>query len=108
MFHRSSSNHPCVPWNKGKLMGQKLPLSMQEIWSIRIQLQGIGNRRDLALVQPGDRQQTSSLRFALSARLRCREWQRSAVQGHCSAEEDKTSCALRDNRTDTKVGRGMD
>ena len=49
MFHRSSSNHPCVPWNKGKLMGQKLPLTMQEIWSIRIQLQGIGNRRDLAL-----------------------------------------------------------
>ena len=49
MFHRSSSNHPCVPWNKGKLMGQKLPLTMQEIWSIRIQLQGSGNRRDLAL-----------------------------------------------------------
>jgi len=49
MFHRSNSNHPCVPWNKGKLMGQKLPLTMQEIWSIRIQLQGIGNRRDLAL-----------------------------------------------------------
>jgi integrase len=49
MFHRSSSTPPRVPWNKGKLTGQKLPLSMQEIWSIRIQLQSIGNQRDLAL-----------------------------------------------------------
>ena len=38
-----------VPWNKGKLVGQKLPLKLQEIWAIRIRLQ-IGNRyRDLAL-----------------------------------------------------------
>ena len=49
MFHRSSSNPPSLPWNKGKLMGQKLPLSMQEIWSIRMRLQNIGNLRDLAL-----------------------------------------------------------
>ena len=37
------------PWNKGKLIGQKLPLTMQEIWSIRMRLQAIGNLRDLAL-----------------------------------------------------------
>lgn len=49
MFYRSSSNCPRVLWNKGKLMGQKLPLSMQEIWSIRMRLQSIGNKRDLAL-----------------------------------------------------------
>ena len=49
MFHRSNSNSPRIPWNKGKLMGQKLPLSMQEIWSIRMRLQTIGNLRDLAL-----------------------------------------------------------
>lgn len=41
------SNNP--PWNKGKLIGQKPPLKLQEIWSIRIRLQ-IDNRiRDLAL-----------------------------------------------------------
>ncbi len=27
------------PWNKGKLVGQKLPLKLQEIWAIRIRLQ---------------------------------------------------------------------
>ena len=49
MFRRTTSNSNCVPWNKGKLIGQKAPLSMQEIWSIRIRLQNTGNRRDLAL-----------------------------------------------------------
>ena len=38
-----------MPWNKGKLMGQKSPLTPQEIWAIRIRLQNEGRRRDLAL-----------------------------------------------------------
>lgn len=38
-----------TPWNKGKLVGQKAPFSLQEIWSIRMRLETIGNRRDLAL-----------------------------------------------------------
>lgn len=25
-----------VPWNKGKLVGQKLPLKLKEIWAIRM------------------------------------------------------------------------
>jgi len=38
-----------IPWNKGKLVGQKPPLKLKEVWAIRIRLQ-IGNRiRDLAL-----------------------------------------------------------
>jgi len=37
------------PWNKGKLMGQKAPLTAQEIWSIRMRLQDEGRVRDLAL-----------------------------------------------------------
>lgn len=40
-------NH--VPWNKGKLVGQKLPLKLQEIWAIRIRLQIEERHRDLAL-----------------------------------------------------------
>ena len=38
-----------VPWNKGKLIGQKSPLKLKEIWTIRIRLQLAGNIRDLAL-----------------------------------------------------------
>src|SRR6266436_3043229 len=36
-------------WNKGKLLGQKPPLKLKEIWAIRIRLQ-LGHRtRELAL-----------------------------------------------------------
>ena len=28
-----------VPWNKGKLTGQKPPLKLREIWAIRMRLQ---------------------------------------------------------------------
>lgn len=49
MFRHTPSNSRRIPWNKGKLIGQKSPLSMQEIWSIRMRLQNVGNTRDLAL-----------------------------------------------------------
>ena len=38
-----------VPWNKGKLVGQKLPLKLQEIWAIRVRLQIRDRHRELAL-----------------------------------------------------------
>jgi len=37
------------PWNKGKLIGQKPPLKLRDIWGIRIRLQLAGRVRDLAL-----------------------------------------------------------
>lgn len=36
-------------WNKGKLVGQKTPLKLKEIWAIRIRLQLTEKVRDLAL-----------------------------------------------------------
>jgi integrase len=38
-----------TPWNKGRLVGQKPPLKLHEIWSIRIRLQISNATRDLAL-----------------------------------------------------------
>ena len=44
-----TTNYPREPWNKGKLVGQKTPLKIKDIWAIRVRLQ-ISNRvRDLAL-----------------------------------------------------------
>ena len=37
------------PWNKGKLVGQKPPLKLREIWAIRVRLQLANRRRELAL-----------------------------------------------------------
>jgi integrase len=38
-----------VPWNKDKLVGQKPPFKIKEIWAIRIRLQLSNRIRDLAL-----------------------------------------------------------
>lgn len=40
---------PHTPWNKGKLVGQKAPLRISEIWAIRVRLEIFGRLRDLAL-----------------------------------------------------------
>ena len=37
------------PWNRGKLVGQKAPLRVRDIWAIRIRLQLAEKTRDLAL-----------------------------------------------------------
>jgi hypothetical protein len=37
------------PWNKGRLLGQRAPLKLNDVWAIRVRLQ-LGCRvRDLAL-----------------------------------------------------------
>ena len=38
-----------VPWNKGRIIGQKRPLLPRHVWSIRVRLEMAGNARDLAL-----------------------------------------------------------
>jgi site-specific recombinase XerC len=38
-----------APWNKGKLVGQKAPLRLNEIWEIRVRLQLSHRVRELAL-----------------------------------------------------------
>ena len=37
------------PWKKGKLIGQKAPLKLKEIWAIRVRLELSNRIRDLAL-----------------------------------------------------------
>jgi integrase len=46
-FNKTKSK--CVPWNKGKLIGQKPPLQLKHIWAIRTTLQLNKRIRDLAL-----------------------------------------------------------
>lgn len=40
---------PFVPWNKGRVTGQKPPLKPREVWAIRVRLQISDRVRDLAL-----------------------------------------------------------
>ena len=47
--HNQITRIPPVPWNKGKLIGQKPPLKSREIWAIRVRLQLSSKYRDLAM-----------------------------------------------------------
>ncbi|TVQ31635.1 MAG: integrase, partial [Geminicoccaceae bacterium] len=40
---------PHVPWNKGRLIGQRPPLKVREVWAVRSRLQQRRSARDLAL-----------------------------------------------------------
>lgn len=58
------------PWNKGKLVGEKAPLRVRDIWAIRVRLQLQGSTRDLALFDLGI---DSKLRACDLVRLRVRD-----------------------------------
>ena len=58
------------PWNKGKLVGQKTPLRLSDIWAIRVRLQMAERTRDLALF---DLAIDSKLRACDLTKLRVRD-----------------------------------
>lgn len=58
------------PWNKGKLVGQKAPLKVKDIWAIRVRLQMQERVRELALLDLGI---DSKLRACDLVRLRVRD-----------------------------------
>jgi len=58
------------PWNKGKLVGQKSPLRLKDIWAIRIRLQLAQRTRELALFNLAV---DSKLRSCDLVRLRVRD-----------------------------------
>ncbi|MFJ4048442.1 tyrosine-type recombinase/integrase [Pseudomonas hunanensis] len=64
----STSSHQ--PWNKGKLVGQKAPLRLKDIWAIRVRLQIAKETRDLALF---DLAIDSKLRACDLTKLRVRD-----------------------------------
>ena len=59
-----------VPWNKGKIVGQKAPLKLKDIWAIRIRLQLSNRIREFALFDLG---LDSKLRACDLVRLRVRD-----------------------------------
>lgn len=49
MFTIMKKTNNSTPWNKGRLIGQKSPLTLQDIWSVRMKLRNENRLRDLAL-----------------------------------------------------------
>ena len=76
-----------APWNKGKLIGQKPPLKLKEIWAIRIRLQ-LDHRAGTRVVQSRHRQQVARVRPGGASRPRCVPGQSCRPTRDCHAEED--------------------
>src|SRR5271168_3356445 len=64
-----------TPWNKGKLVGQKAPLKLKEIWAIRVRLQVYCRTRELALFDLG-----------IDSKLRARDLLKLKVRDVCHGE----------------------
>ena len=77
MNHLTETGPRVGSWNKGKLVGQKAPLRLKDIWAIRIRLQ-LGTRiRELALFNLAI---DSKLRSCDLVKLRVRDlWQHAAA-----------------------------
>lgn len=72
MDTQNSPAAPRVPWNEGKVTGQKPPLKHKEIWAIRTRLQMSANARELALFN-----------LAIDSKLRACDLTRLQVQDIC-------------------------
>lgn len=92
MFQFHKEQQRPEPWNKGKLIGQKLPLTMQEIWSIRLRLQNVGNLRDLALFN-----------LAIDSKLRACDLLGLRVSDIASSGEVQSRATVRQRKTKRPV-----
>jgi integrase len=81
-----------IPWNKGKIVGQKAPLKLKEIWAIRIRLQ-LGHRtRELALFDLG-----------LDSKLRACDLVRLRVRDICHGDRVSTRAIVMQQKTSLPV-----
>jgi integrase len=83
---------PREPWNKGKLVGQKTPLKLKEIWAIRIRLQIASRIRDLALFN-----------LAIDSKLRACDLVKMRVRDLCHGERVAARAVVMQQKTQRPV-----
>jgi integrase len=89
-----STGHPQhrEAWNKGKIVGQKAPLKLKDIWAIRVRLQ-LGRRtRELALFNLG-----------LDSKLRACDLVKLRVRDVCHGNRVATRATVMQQKTSTPV-----
>ena len=96
-----------VPWNKGKLVGQKAPFKLKEIWAIRVRLQIANKCRELALF---NLEVDSKLRACDLVQLRVRDvcHGQNMASRALTAAKDAAADAVRNHRTHAERGLGLD
>ncbi|KVD41870.1 integrase [Burkholderia ubonensis] len=81
-----------VPWNKGKLTGQKPPLKLPEIWAIRTRLQMSSNIRELAMFN-----------LAIDSKLRACDLTQLQVQDVCEGAHVGSRAMVMQQKTQRPV-----
>ncbi len=81
-----------VPWNKGRLTGQKPPLKLKEIWAIRIRLQLSAQVRDLAIFN-----------LAIDSKLRACDLTRLRVCDVCHGQHVASRATIMQQKTQRPV-----
>ena len=83
---------PREPWNKGKLIGQKAPLKLKDIWASRVRLQ-LGDRvRELALFN-----------LAIDSKLRSCDLVKLRVRDVCHGERIASRTIIMQQKTQQPV-----
>ena len=85
-------NHSKVPWNKGRLVGQKLPLKLHEVWEIRVRLELARRTRDLALFN-----------LAIDSKLRACDLMRLRVEDLAPYGSTRNRATVRQQKTGRAV-----
>ncbi len=80
------------PWKKGKLVGQKTPLRMRDIWAFRVRLQIAERTRDLALFN-----------LAVDSKLRGRDLTKLRVRDVAHGEYVSSRAMLMQQKTQRPV-----
>ena len=80
------------PWNKGKIVGQKAPFKVKDIWAIRVRLQMEHRVRELALFNLG-----------IDSKLRGCDLVGLKVRGICHGEQVATRAVVMQHKTQRPV-----
>ena len=80
------------PWNKGKLVGQKAPFKLKEIWAIRIRLQIAKRKRELALFN-----------LAIDSKLRACDLVKLRVRDVCHTDRVSARAIVMQQKTQRSV-----
>lgn len=81
-----------VPWNKGRLTGQKPPLKLKEIWAIRVRLELSSRVRDLAMFN-----------LAIDSKLRACDLTKLRVCDVCHGEHVASRATVMQQKTQRPV-----
>ncbi len=92
MFNKFLRPTKKVQRNRRKLMGQKPPLKLKEIWAIRVRLQLTGRLRDLALFN-----------LAIDSKLRACDLVKLRVQDVCHSGRVATRAIVMQQKTNRPV-----